>query len=123
MGITQPPTRGTQRVYGRGSLLSILEKDVILTGIRVFIDGRFIVETKNWDEYWKSAKELGYEKVEDNLGTLYSAWCDYIRSGFNAGLRQHLCHRYFSLLDTLLALRVIWSKKGINSPFSGEQIW
>ena len=47
-------TRSLQRVYGRGLLLSILEKDSILIKVRVFNDGRFTAETVDWNVYWQS---------------------------------------------------------------------
>ncbi len=98
-------TRSLQRVYGRGLLLSILEKDSILIKIRVFNDGRFSAETVDWNVYWQSVNKLGHKKIEASLSALHSAWRCHIRSGFSITYRQQFCHRYFSLLDTLLSLR------------------
>jgi hypothetical protein len=93
-------TRSLQRVYGRGLLLSILEKDSILIKVRVFNDGRFTAETVDWNVYWQSVNKLGHKKIEESLSTLHSAWRCHIRSGFSVVQRQQFCHRYFSLLDT-----------------------
>ncbi len=53
------PAESLQRVRGRGLLLSILEKETILTRIKVFDDGRFTVETEDWSSYWQSLHKLG----------------------------------------------------------------
>jgi len=103
---TRLATKNLQRVHGRGLLLSASEKDIILTEVRVFPDGRFTTETKLWDEYWQLVHELGHEKIEEDLNKLQIAWNDYIHSGFNASLGQYFCYRYFTLLDTLLSLRM-----------------
>ena len=47
------PAESLQRVRGRGLLLSILEKETILTGIKVFDGGRFVVEAEDWSSYWQ----------------------------------------------------------------------
>jgi hypothetical protein len=92
------------RVHGRGLLLSILEKETILTRIKVLDGGHFTAETNDWDSYWQPLRKLGHKKVEENLKALHSAWRDYICSGFNSLLRQEFCFRYFSLLDVLLSI-------------------
>jgi hypothetical protein len=43
------PAESLVRVHGRGLLLSILEKETILTRIKVLSDRHFTVETKDWD--------------------------------------------------------------------------
>ena len=96
------PAESVPRVRGRGLLLLILEKETILTGIKVFDSGLFTVETKDWSSYWQPLHKLGHKKVEENLDALHSAWHDYLHSGFNSLLRQEFCLRYFSLLDVLL---------------------
>ena len=95
------PAESLVRVHGRGLLLSILEKETILTRIKVLGNGHFTVETKDWDIYWQPLHKLGLEKVEGNLKALHSVWRDYICSGFSSLLRQEFCFRYFSLLDVL----------------------
>jgi hypothetical protein len=97
------PAESLVRVHGRGLFLSILEKEVILTRVKVFDDGRFITETKDWSSYWKPLYELGHKEAEDSLDALHSVWRDYLRSGFSLLLRREFCFRYFSLLDVLLS--------------------
>jgi hypothetical protein len=92
------------RIHGRGLLLSILEKEIILTRINIIDDGRFTVETKDWDSYWQPLHKLEYKKVEENLNSLYSAWHNYLRSTFNSLLRQEFCFSYFSLLNVILSM-------------------
>jgi hypothetical protein len=70
------------RVRGRGLLLSILEKVTILTRIKVLDNGRFIVETTDWDSYWQPLHELNHRESENALGALHFAWRDYLCSGF-----------------------------------------
>ena len=98
------PTKSLVRVHGRGLLLSILEKETILTRINTLDDGRFTVETKDWNSYWQPLHKLGHKKGEENLGALHSAWRDYLRSGVNSLLRQEFCFRYFSLLNVILSI-------------------
>jgi len=100
----QAPAENLVRVHGRGQILSILEKETFLTGIKVFYGGRFIVETEDWSSYWQPLHKLGHKKVEENLDALHSAWRDYLRSGFNSLLRQQFCFRYFSLLSVILSI-------------------
>jgi hypothetical protein len=95
------PAESLVRVHGRGSLLSILEKEIILTKIKVLEDGRFTAETKDWDSYWQPLHELNHRELEAAIGTLHFAWRDHILSRFNPLLRQEFCFRYFSLLDIL----------------------
>jgi hypothetical protein len=104
MTTVQAPAERLVRVHGRGLLLSILEKETILTRIKVLDGGCFTAETKDWGSYWQPLHKLGHKKVEENLEVLHSAWRDYICSGFNSLLRQEFCFRYFSLLDVLLSI-------------------
>lgn len=97
------PTESLQRVHGRGLLLSTLEKETILTRIKVLDDVGFTVETKDWDSYWRPLRELNHGELEDALGALHFIWRDYLRSGFNPLLRQEFCLRYFTLLDIFLS--------------------
>ena len=97
----QTPTESLQKVHGRSLLLSVLEKEIILTKIRVFDDGRFTVEMEDWDSYWDPLHKLGHGKVEEVLDALHSAWHDYLHSRFSSLLMQEFCFRYFSLLDIL----------------------
>ncbi|MBI4285957.1 MAG: hypothetical protein HY670_08710 [Chloroflexi bacterium] len=91
-----------REAYVRGLLLSILEKNCILTKVRVFNDGRLTAETKDWNAYWQSVHEFSHEKIEESLDTLHSAWQGYICSGFSVSPRREFCYRYFTLLETLL---------------------
>ena len=104
MTTLQAPANNLVRVHGRGQILSILEKETILTGMKVFNGGRFDVEAEDWSSYWQPLHKLGHKKVEENLHALHSTWRDYLRSGFNSLLRQEFCFRYFSLLDVLLSI-------------------
>jgi len=97
------PAESLQKVHGRGLLLSVLEKESILTKIKVFEDGRFSIETDDWNSYWQPVYQLGQLEVEDSLEALYFAWREYLRSGFSALLRQEFCFRYFSLLGIVLS--------------------
>jgi hypothetical protein len=98
------PAKNLVRVHGRGLLLSILEKETILTRINILDDGRFAIETKDWDSYWRTLCELKHRDLDDHLCALYFAWRDYLRSGFNSTFRQEFCFRYFSLLNLLLSV-------------------
>ncbi len=113
------PTESLQRVHGRGLLLSILEKETILTRIKAFNDGRFTTETEDWDSYWQPLHKLGHKKVEESLDALHSAWRDYIRSGFSSSFRQEFCFRYFSLLDILLSVNT----ESVNTESDTTQSW
>jgi hypothetical protein len=106
-------TESLVRVHGKGLLLSILEKETILTRIKVLENGLFTVDTMDWDSYWQPLYKLGHEKGYKKVEALHSAWCSYIRSGFNSNLRQEFCFRYFSLLDVLL----------FNKEYFDTQLW
>jgi hypothetical protein len=95
------PAESLVRVHGRGLFLSILEKEVILTRVKVFDDGRFITETKDWSSYWKPLYELGHKEAEDSLDALHSVWRDYLRSGFSLLLRLQV---FFSARCSLIQL-------------------
>ncbi|MHB8105616.1 MAG: hypothetical protein ACYDG5_08810, partial [Dehalococcoidales bacterium] len=64
------PTENLSRVYGRGTLLSILDKELILTRIRVVDNGRFLAETQNWSSYWKPIYEIDQSDIRINLNEL-----------------------------------------------------
>ncbi len=104
MTTIQAPTESLLRIHGRGLLLSILEKETILTRIGVFDGRRFTVETEDWSSYWQSLHKLGQREVEESLDALHSAWREHLRSGFGVPLRKEFCYRYFSLLDVLLSV-------------------
>ena len=104
MTTLQAPAKNLVRVHRRGQIISILEKETILTGIKVFDDWRFTIEAEDWSSYWQPLYKLGYKKVEENLNALYFAWRDYLRSRFNSTMRQEFCFRYFSLLNLLLSV-------------------
>ncbi len=96
------PAEGLVRTRGRGRLLSILEKETLLTRLRVARDGLFIAESMDWDSYWTPLSDLDHPTVGCALDALQSAWRDYIRAKFDHHLRREFCFRYFSLLNTLL---------------------
>lgn len=99
------PSQSLIRVHGRGRLLSILEKEVLLTRLHVVRDGRFVAEMMNWSSYWKPLLDLRCNELEGSLDALHSGWCGYIRSGFDLRMTRELCFRYFALLDVLLSSR------------------
>lgn len=67
MPITYKPTKSLRGVYERGSLLSILEMNRILTKISVLENGGFTTETKDWDSYWQPVHELGCRDIQESL--------------------------------------------------------
>jgi len=91
------------RLRGRGRLLSLLERPVLLTGLNVAPDGRFVPETQDWESFWAPARELANRQIDHALERLHAAWQDYIRSRFDRSLQREYCFRYFSLLDIVLA--------------------
>jgi hypothetical protein len=102
----QSPAKSLARVRGRGLLLSILEKEAILTRINILDDGCFTVETTDWDSYWRPLRELNHKKLDDCLCALHITWRRYIQSDFDSILRQEFCFRYFSLLSGILAAQL-----------------
>lgn len=103
MGRMKRPAGLSARVRGRGLLLSMLEKEVLLSKIKVFPDGGFVAETSDWDSYWKPVLELNRSELDDGLDALHSAWRDYVGSGCRTSVRQEFCLRYFSLLYVFLS--------------------
>ena len=97
------PEKGLVRVHGRGALLSILEKELLLTSLKVVQGGRFIAETKDWDSYWEPLRVVGTRRVQDSLDEFHLTWRKYLRSGFSTELRREFCFRFFSLLDVFLS--------------------
>lgn len=102
MATVLAPADSLVRVHGRGSLLSVLEKETLLTRLRVAQGSLFAAETMDWDSYWGPLGDLGCQEAVVELEALRSAWQQHIRSGFSPRLRRELCFRYFSLLDALL---------------------
>lgn len=100
------PAKSLARIHGRGLLLSILEKEAILTRIHILDDGCFTVETTDWDSYWRPLRELGNRELDETLCELHFAWQRYIQSCFDSILRQEFCFRYFSLLSGILAAQL-----------------
>ena len=96
------PAVSLASVRGRGKVLSFLERELILTRVRVFGDGHFLEETKEWASYWNSLRELGHSETNKDLDELHSAWRNYIHSGFDSTLQREFCFRYFVLLDDIL---------------------
>jgi hypothetical protein len=74
------PVENIARIHGRGLFLSILEKEVVLTRIRILSSGHFVTETKNWDEYWQPLNEFRSNEIDDKLDSLHKAWSVYIQS-------------------------------------------
>jgi hypothetical protein len=107
----------TVRVHGRGKLLSILEKAVILARIKVGDNGYFIAETVEWNSYWAPLYELRNSDVEKKLNALHSVWLEYIHSGLEPSWRQKYCYCYFSLLDVVL------SRHSDNSNSDNQALW
>jgi hypothetical protein len=103
------------RIYGRGLLLSCLEKELILTKIQVINNKRFSIEALEWDSYWTPLSELGINEIENQLDKLHSAWRNYIHSGFNPSLQRSFCYCYFALLDTLSSSFQKGDHIGINA--------
>ncbi len=97
------PAESLLRARVRGTLLATLEKETLLTRLRVAPEGRVLIETTEWDSYWEPLRDLDYQGMEAALEALYSAWRNYIASRFASSLRQEFCFRYFRLLDTLLS--------------------
>ena len=95
--------RSLLRLRGRGRLLALLEEPVLLTGLNVAPDGRFVPETQDWESFWAPARELANAQIDHVLERLHAAWQDYIRSRFDRSLQREYCFRYFSLLDLVLA--------------------
>jgi len=91
------------RIYGRGKLLSILEKELILTKVIVVNNNRFILNVKDWNSYWQPLYQLGLFEIEDKLEKLYIAWRSYIESHFNTTFQRNYCYCYFDLLDNLIS--------------------
>jgi len=98
--------RNLLRLRGRGRLLSLLERPVILTGLNVAPDGRVVPETQDWEAFWTPARELANPQIDHALERLHVAWRGYIRSRFDRSLQREYCFRYFSLLDLVLAMSV-----------------
>ncbi|MBI4337877.1 MAG: hypothetical protein HY683_08645 [Chloroflexi bacterium] len=97
------PAGNLVQAHGRGRLLSTMEKDVLLTRLRVFPDGRVYTESTDWNSYWQPLHELGYQEIKDKLDALHGAWRVYIETRFAPSLRREFCFRYFCLLDALLS--------------------
>ena len=100
------PSNSLVRAYGRGTLLSALEREVLLTKIEVKSGGCLILQTQEWDQYWQPLKEPRCPEVIANLATLHSAWQSYLRSRFGPKRRREFCFQYFRLLNAVLSSRV-----------------
>jgi hypothetical protein len=91
------------RTYGRGKLLSILEKELILAKIIVINNNRFVPIVIDWNSYWQPLHQLGLFEIEGKLNKLYCAWKSYIQSHFNASSQRDYCYCYFDLLNNLIS--------------------
>jgi hypothetical protein len=98
-------TKNLLRVHNRGLLLSILEKEALLTRITVFADGCFSVDTQDWNTYWQPVYKLGERKIEVSLDAFYTTWRKYINARFVSSQSQEFCYQYFSLLENLLSFQ------------------
>lgn len=103
------------RTHGRGLLLSCLEKELILTRIKVISNERFLIEAVEWDSYWTPLCQLGLNEIENQLDKLHSAWGNYIHSSFSPSLQRSFCYCYFVLLDTLVSSLQKADHLGINA--------
>lgn len=92
-----------QRSYERGLFLTTLEKNIILTRVKLHRRNGFTMETKDWSTYWKPVYELNQRKVTDCIDNLNVIWNEYISSGLNASKCYEYCYRYFLLLEALLS--------------------
>jgi hypothetical protein len=101
--VANNPAGSVARTYGRGKLLSILEKEYILSKIIVISHNRFILKVIDWDSYWKPLYRLSQIGIEDKLKKLYSAWSNYIQSHFSITFQREYCYRYFDLLSNLIS--------------------
>ena len=90
------------RDYARGSILKVLERDVLLTRVTTGPDGRVLVATQPWDRYWGPIKALGLRGATRCLEALQCIWRSHVADGFTQGRRRELCFRYFVVLDFLL---------------------
>ena len=52
------PAESLARVRGRGLLLAAFEREALLTGVKVDSEGHLVLETKDWDEYWKPLQAI-----------------------------------------------------------------
>jgi hypothetical protein len=64
---SQKLKKSLHRAFNRGSILSVLEKETLLTGIKVYSDGYFSTETKDWGTYWQPVYKLDQKKQMDFL--------------------------------------------------------
>jgi hypothetical protein len=97
------PVGSVARIYGRGKLLSILEKELILTKVIVVNNNRFILKVLDWNFYWRPLYQLGLFEIEDKLEKLHFAWSSYIQSHFDITFQKDYCYRYFDLLGKLIS--------------------
>lgn len=98
------PAESLLRARVRGILLATLEKETLLTRLRVAPEGRVLIETTEWGPYWEPLRDLDHQGMEDALEALYFAWSNYIASRFASSFRQKFCFRYFRLLNILLSI-------------------
>ena len=96
------PALSAARTHGRGRLLGLLEREVLLKRLVVAPDGRFIVDAQDWQDYWGPAVTLGHANATARLREFRDVWGHYIRAGFDPSLRREYCFRYFALLEAVL---------------------
>jgi len=99
---TIAPAEKVARDHLRGSVLRILEREVLLTEIRAGGAGRFVILTQEWPAYWEPVVSLDLPELDDRLGALHRSWQRYIGSGFAREEQCEFCFRFFTLIDELL---------------------
>lgn len=83
----------------RGHLLCLLEKEVILTRLVLGARGVFRAYSQDWSAYWEPVMDLASRQLCRRVNSFGRVWREYIRTGFDAKLRQHYCFEYFLLLQ------------------------
>lgn len=101
--VTVNPVGTVARTYGRGKLLSILEKELVLSNVIVINNDRFIPKVIDWNSYWQPLYQLGLFEIEDRLKKLHFSWRSYIQSHFSTNFQREYCFCYFDLLGKIIS--------------------
>ena len=96
------PAESLARARGRGLLLAAFEREALLTGVKVDSEGHLVLETKDWDEYWKPLQAIKLKGLAELLSALRSSWSAYIRNAFDTNFRRQFCLSYFRLLNRMV---------------------
>ncbi len=94
-----------ERVYARGALLAVTERQDLLTNIVLGKQGTLTCQTQEWSTYWQSVDELKVRDVSAALSNLRFVWHKYIKSGFMQEMQREYCFRYHVLLDSVINLQ------------------